>query len=89
MVNIQLSLICYWVNLLLKVEHISYTMGTCSLPDIYTHLPSGPQGNAYISGKALMPILHTCTCNTFTPEIKGAARGYIWYVAQLARLIAK
>jgi len=30
---------CYWVSLLLKVEHISYTM---SMPDIYcTHLPPG------------------------------------------------
>jgi len=28
--------ICYWMSLLLKVEHISYTMGTCALPDIYT-----------------------------------------------------
>jgi len=27
---------CYWVNLLLKVEHISYTMGTRALPDICT-----------------------------------------------------
>jgi len=27
---------CYWVSLLLKVEHISYTMDTCALPDIYT-----------------------------------------------------
>jgi len=27
---------CYWMNLLLKVEHISYTMGTCALTDIHT-----------------------------------------------------
>jgi len=27
---------CYWVSSLLKVEHISYNMGTCALPDIYT-----------------------------------------------------
>jgi len=26
---------CYWVSLLAKVEHISYTMGTRALPDIY------------------------------------------------------
>jgi len=32
---------CYWVSLLLKVEHISYTIGTCTLPDIYSHLPLG------------------------------------------------
>jgi len=28
--------ICYWASLLLKVEHISYTMGTHALPDICT-----------------------------------------------------
>jgi len=27
---------CYWVSLLLKVEHISYTIGLCALPDMYT-----------------------------------------------------
>jgi len=26
----------YWVSLLRKVEQISYNMGTCALPDIYT-----------------------------------------------------
>jgi len=26
---------CYWVNLPLKVKHISYTMGMNALPDIY------------------------------------------------------
>jgi len=32
---------CYCVNLLLKVEHISNTMGTCALTDIYI-LALGP-----------------------------------------------
>jgi len=30
------------ISLLLKVEHISYAMGTCALPDVYT-LALGPQ----------------------------------------------
>jgi len=32
---------CHWVSLLLKVEHISYTMSTRALPDIYA-LALGP-----------------------------------------------
>jgi len=42
-------------SILLKVEHISYTMGTCALPDIYT-LALGP-ASAHISGKALIPMV--------------------------------
>jgi len=55
------------MSLLLKVEHISYTMGMNALPDIYMHLPEGqvciyqvgPQTSAYIyvSGKALVPMV--------------------------------
>jgi len=29
---------CYWVSLLFKVEHISYTMGTHALPGIYIYI---------------------------------------------------
>jgi len=28
--------LCHWASLLLKVERIGYTMGTCALSDIYT-----------------------------------------------------
>jgi len=47
--------ICYWMSLLLKVEHISYTLGTC----VYTHLPSGlwHPVSVYMLGKALVPMV--------------------------------
>jgi len=44
----------YWVSLFLKVDYISYTMGTHALPDIYT-LALGPVALVYISDKALVP----------------------------------
>jgi len=35
---------CYRVSLLLKVERISYTMGTRALPDIYSLAQRRPEG---------------------------------------------
>jgi len=40
---------CYWVSLLLKVEPISYTMGTRAFPDIYA-LARGPDVHTFALG---------------------------------------
>jgi len=58
------KIFCYWVSLLLKVEHISYTMGTRTLPDIYT-LALGPvtlrQLHIY-QAKHSCPYIHNAYC---------------------------
>jgi len=38
------------------VIHITYTTGTCTLPE-YTHAPLGLQACAYVSGKALVLVV--------------------------------
>jgi len=61
---------CYWVSLLLKVEHISYkvehisyTMGTRALPNIIHTCPRacGPWESVYIQYQAK----HLCPCYNY------------------------
>jgi len=67
------------MNLLLKVEHISYTMGAPALPDIYT-LARGPQ-HKILPTYIYIYIYYKYICNSYTmgtstlPNIYTLARG--------------
>ena len=55
---------------MLEVEHISYNIGTCALPDMYMYALGLL---TYISGKALMPVfqlLHVCL---YVCQVRNAA----------------
>jgi len=65
------------MNLLLKVEHISYIMGNCALPDIT--ICTCLRANVYISGKALAPLVYVMVIpwlrGKYTPSALGPAEG--------------
>ena len=67
-----------------QVEYISSDMDTIDLPEIYA-----PECECVYFRQVTQAHVTTTTCNTFTPQIKGAAPGYISYVVQLAGLHMK